>query len=969
MALKPARQRAWPLRRWLILLVIACVLPAMVAATFLIYRAFQHDHAQQELTTIHTARALMQAVDRELSSAQGALQTLATSPSLASGDLAGFYAEATQALRGAPGINFRLSDASGQQLLNTLQPFGSPLPQHGNPEQLRSVFETGRPMVSDLYVGPVVKRPLISVDVPVVRDNRVVYDLSMGFSTDRLAEILRRQRLPADWVGSIFDSRGVIVARTHALDQYLGQQGSLPLVRRMRDVAEGSVDVVTLEGVPVSAGFSRSAVSDLTLAIGVPRSVLAKELVISIGLGVLGTILLLATGLVLAKLIGNRITGYLSSLVAPAMALGYGKPVSLPEFHLREADEIGQALVKASNLLRERTEERDKAEQAEREMRDAKQQLERSEAFLRGVFEETPDAVLLVAPTGRIVRASAQAETTFGYPLAQLLTMTVEDLLPPEVRQHHPALRQSFLASPRRRSMGADRLLYSRRADGSAFPIDVMLSPLKTDGEPLVIVTIRDMTERWRGMEAVRASEKRFRDTLEHAPIGMAIVAFDGRWIEVNTSLCDMLGYTKDELQHFHFTDLTHPDDLEIDLEKTKQLLDGEIRSYQMEKRYLRKDGSVVFTLLTRSVLRDANGQPLNFIAQIQDITQRKEAEERVATLNRRLAIATEAGNIGVWEWDVVSNALWWDERMAALYKLPPTETRQHYDMWRERVHPDDIARVEHELAEVVSNKAEWMTEFRTIWPDGRVRVIRANGIVTRDPAGRALRMTGVNLDITDSRQKEDAIRAALQEKETLLKELYHRVKNNLQVVASLFNLQARAAPGDAVRAALGDAADRVRAMTLVHEKLYQSGNLSSIALDEYISDLCIRLGNAAAAGQHGIALVTDAEPVDVGLELAIPLGLILNELISNSLKHGFPADRPGRITVRLKRQGENTMLLTVSDDGVGLPPGFNLTSSRTLGLKLVTALTAQLDGDFSIETRKGAHASLTFHLPSQTGS
>jgi two-component sensor histidine kinase len=236
--------------------------------------------------------------------------------------------------------------------------------------------------------------------------------------------------------------------------------------------------------------------------------------------------------------------------------------------------------------------------------------------------------------------------------------------------------------------------------------------------------------------------------------------------------------------------------------------------------------------------------------------------------------------------------------------------------------------------------------------------------VLSRDSDGRPACLTGINWDVTESRQKEQAISAALQEKDTLLRELYHRVKNNLQVISSLLDLQLRTLPEEAARTALQESANRVRAMALVHEKLYQSKNLSSISLDDYIADLCRHLGNAAGADQRGITMHALVEAVEVGLQVAIPVGLVLNELLANSLRHAFPDGRRGSITVHLESQ-DGGCLLRVVDDGVGMPTGMNPASSTSLGLKLVHALTAQLDGRFQIRSGHGTEACLTFHRAS----
>jgi hypothetical protein len=265
------------IQRQLVRLVAACVIPATVAAALLVGYSYQRQRAIIEETTLETARALTQVVDRELASGQVALQVLAKSPLLASGDLEMFHREARHAILDMPGNAIAVSDRTGQHLLNTLFPFGASLPSP-NPENValvRRVFETGKPVVSDLLKGAVVGRPVIAIGVPVYRDNRVHLYLSMGVFPDRLREILTRQELPAGWVASIIDSQGTIVARTHDHERYVGRKAAPALVRRMAQAPEGRLETDTLEGIPVVAVFSRSKVSSWSVGIGIPRATLS----------------------------------------------------------------------------------------------------------------------------------------------------------------------------------------------------------------------------------------------------------------------------------------------------------------------------------------------------------------------------------------------------------------------------------------------------------------------------------------------------------------------------------------------------------------------------------------------------------------------------------------------------------------------------------------------------------------------
>ena len=208
--------------------------------------------------------------------------------------------------------------------------------------------------------------------------------------------------------------------------------------------------------------------------------------------------------------------------------------------------------------------------------------------------------------------------------------------------------------------------------------------------------------------------------------------------------------------------------------------------------------------------------------------------------------------------------------------------------------------------------------------------------------------------DITHRKEAEAKLQEAVLEKETLLKEVYHRVKNNLQVVQSLLSLQRRSVPEGPASEALEESVQRVRAMALVHEKLYQSGNLAAVSVADYTADLLKQIGDATGAAKRRIRLRADIAPIHTGLDGAIPFGLLVSELIGNALKHGFNQERGGEVRVALVQQADGA-LLSVSDDGVGLPEAFDLTASGTMGLQLAVNLSRQLGGELELEPGRGA--------------
>ena len=361
------------IRFWLTCLVIGCVLPATLGSAFLFTISYRQQQAILERNTIATARALMQAIDAELFGVQSALQVLAASQRLASGDLASFYRQANEALPNIAGNYIVITDSTGQQRLNTLKPFGAPLPKVPLSAQARQVFEHGQPTISDFSVVADIGRSAITLEVPVRLDGKVVYSLAMGIFADRLAEILRRQSIPPEWIAAVLDSSGTIAARTHSPERFVGERGSPGFLLRSADRAEGVTEADTLEGIPVLSAFSRSPRSGWTIAIAIPKSTLSVDLWRSLGFNAAVTLAMLALSIWMARALSMRITRSIRSLHAPALALGTPELLSIPQNEIVEVNDVGHALMKASLMIGERAIEREQGELATQQLIIAKQ--------------------------------------------------------------------------------------------------------------------------------------------------------------------------------------------------------------------------------------------------------------------------------------------------------------------------------------------------------------------------------------------------------------------------------------------------------------------------------------------------------------------------------------------------------------------------------------------------------------------
>ncbi len=218
--------------------------------------------------------------------------------------------------------------------------------------------------------------------------------------------------------------------------------------------------------------------------------------------------------------------------------------------------------------------------------------------------------------------------------------------------------------------------------------------------------------------------------------------------------------------------------------------------------------------------------------------------------------------------------------------------------------------------------------------------------------------------DISERRRTEQLVLDSLKEKEVLLKEIHHRVKNNLAVISSLFSLQSNNLDDTQMKAILRQSQDRVRSMALVHETLY-SHNLAEVDFAEYVTGLSAQLVSSYSLSAGQVQLVTALEPILLSIDMAVPCGLILNELITNALKHGLRDGRQGRLLVALRRAAPGHFELEVSDNGCGLPSGFDLSSGTSLGKRLIRSLVKQVDGRVQFAPAEpGTRVLLTLPLP-----
>src|ERR687890_495202 len=396
--------------------------------------------------------------------------------------------------------------------------------------------------------------------------------------------------------------------------------------------------------------------------------------------------------------------------------------------------------------------------------------LKKSEARYRTVLDAAFDAIVTITPDGIVRWFNRGAERIFGYRAEEIIGLPVTLLMPERYRELCVAGLHRYLRTGEAHVVGGTTELVGLRKDGSEFPIEMSLGETYEDGERLFTGVIRDVTERKRAESALRESEQRFRGSFERAATGMALVGTDGRFLRVNKSLCEILGYTEREFLGKTFQEITHPDDLEVDLEHLRRLLVRVVRTYQTEKRYLHKDGHVVWALLSVSVVHDEEGEPRYFISQIQDVTERKkvekviiESEERFRSLVQYssdiITILAADGTV-----HYVSPAV---ERVTGFKPEEQVGTNAFGS-----VHPDDKEQALNTFAEVLKRPGlHPPLEFRVPHKDGSWRYLEhvVNNLLD-DPAVNGVVITSRN--ITERKEAERKLREAEQRYRTLVEQV-----------------------------------------------------------------------------------------------------------------------------------------------------------------------------------------------------
>jgi PAS domain S-box-containing protein len=597
------------------------------------------------------------------------------------------------------------------------------------------------------------------------------------------------------------------------------------------------------------------------------------------------------------------------------------------------------------------------------------EKLRESEERYRNIVETANEGIYLVNEEDKITYANNVTTELSGYTLEEIMGRSIWDFISEESK---PIVKINL--EKRRQDINVSYELKLIRKDGSSLWVFVSAKPFfnKEGKFTGFLGMLTDINERKIAEEKLRQSEEKYRNIVETSNEGIYFVNDEGRVTFAN-KMMETSGYSLDEIIGRPVWNFIPEGSLPVAKKEFEKRRKGISGSYELK--LIRKDGSYIWTHITAKPFFNKKGKFKGYLAMMTDITERKEAEEKLQESEEKYRNIVEIANEGILVIDSRFRVTFYNQKMIEMLGYDSEEGigRPIWDFIKEDSKSSVTLNMKKRQRGIIESY-----ELELICKDGSSLWVLLNAKSLFDKDGKFMGSISMISDITERKRVEETLANIILPN----KEIHHRIKKNLHVISSLLDLQAEQFKGrmnikdSEVLEAFRESQDRVLSMALVHEELYKGEDLYSLNFSHYIEKLANNLLLTNRIGNNGISLDTDIEEdIFIHMDTSVPLGMVINELASNSLKHAFPDRDDGEIRIGLHREEcknqdySTTFILTVSDNGIGIPEDIDIENPNSLGLQLVTTLVDQLDGGLELRRDKGTKFTIRFMVTENNNS
>ncbi|MEA3288474.1 MAG: PAS domain S-box protein [Candidatus Marinimicrobia bacterium] len=603
------------------------------------------------------------------------------------------------------------------------------------------------------------------------------------------------------------------------------------------------------------------------------------------------------------------------------------------------------------------------------ELQESHRKIAESELRYRGLVENSPTGIIRIDVEGNILEVNTVMVNSLGSPSREAtMAFNIFTFKPLQ----DAGIAQKFQECIRENKAVKFTSEYTSAWEKTIY-FQVVIHPIYNAEQQIIgaQANMEDISGTYQAELATRALE---RTQLEERNIFLAGPIMIIKWDmiadkalhHISDNVENILGYTVDEMLSgaVLFVDIMHPEDAERCRKTAQQALDQGLESFETAAYRIRcKDGHYIWVNDHSTIIRDENGEPKNISGVVYDISHIIQAEERIKLTEQTYQELFNAISEAVFIHDPdTSEILDVNETMLRMYGYK-----------RDEVIGTDVQKFSAasvvtsgigDLFKLAISEGHKTFEWEAIHKSGKKFWVE----VTLRPAvihGKDRMLANVR-NISGRKEILTKLEKSLQEKDLLLREVHHRVKNNMQVINSLLNLQAEYTQDEHLFEIFGETQNRIRTMALIHERLFKSKSMDAVDFDQYIESLIYELINFYTIDQQRIRFHQDIDQIKLNINKAIPCGLIVNELITNVLKYAFPDNGEGDIWVSVKAIGHSAAEIIVRDNGVGLNPSLDFETTQTMGLRITRILTEQLEGKMEIDRTNGTSFKLRFNLQNE---